>query len=106
MRRVIGIWLLCGCVILAACGKPEQPSVQSPVGAATRGDQSALAETAVMMFLLAAKKAHKKSEPSEDELAPQELTTEAAQNYRQRPAMMRPTVARDAPAEPKMPEPR
>ena len=96
MRRVIGVWLLCGCVILAACGKAEQPSTQSPQGAATRGDQSALAETAVMMFLLAAKKAQKKSELSADALALQELTKEVAKNSRRTPAKMGPTVSRDA----------
>ena len=79
IRRVIGVWALCGFVVLTACNKPEQSSAQSPHGVAIRGEQGSLAEATILIVLLAANKAHKKSAPSANEPAQQEIKKAAAQ---------------------------
>ena len=79
IRRVLGVWALCGFVILTACNKPEQAPAQSPHGVAIRGEQSSLAEATILMVLLAANKAHKKSAPSANEPAQPEINKAAGQ---------------------------
>jgi hypothetical protein len=79
IRRVLGVWALCGFAILTACNKPEQSPAHSPHGVAIRGEQSSLAEATILMVLLAANKAHKKSAQSANEPAQPEIKKAAGQ---------------------------
>jgi hypothetical protein len=94
MLRLIGVWLLCGFGLLAACNEPEQPSPQSVRGATTRGDQGALAETAMLILLLRAKEARKESEPA-FEPSPHQLKKEV--DFPRLRANMAPAVSSAAP---------
>jgi hypothetical protein len=65
--------------LTTACDKQDQPSAKTPPGATIGSGQSAL-EAALIIFLVAADRAHKKSEPSADEQAQPELKKRTAQN--------------------------
>jgi hypothetical protein len=99
MPWFVGVWLLCGFGLLVACNEPEPPSAPSVRGATTRGDQSALAETAIVIFLLKAKEAREESERATDEPSSHQLKKEVAQNSSRIRANMPPAVSRDAPAQ-------
>jgi hypothetical protein len=101
IRRAIGVGALCGCVLLTVCNNSEQSSGQSGHGVATRVDQSSLAETTIILLLLAAKQAHMKSVRSAAEAKLNEAKKDVAENLPRSATGLR--HAPDAPAEARQP---